>query len=119
MKNLRHQLKSSSGFMLLDVLLALSCLVIITMYLLPTLNHVMNHEDHMERSLIAEENLSRLLIESLDQTSDHEIKLSIQGYTYHFAVEHHANKKYGCLSWITYRTVQESMCGYVPIYTEF
>jgi len=107
--------KFDSGFILLDLLLALSCLIIITTFFYPFIQDIIKQFQNSEMKLLSEEIMFEEIIENGDRdTYPHTYTVQIDGYEFHLSFEIEKNHLATCIEWYNAKSNLESMCHYVP-----
>ncbi|RPF55637.1 hypothetical protein [Aquisalibacillus elongatus] len=109
-------LKNERGSIVIDVLLTISCLIVMLSILLPFITSVMQLNSEREYYLYADEFLNQELKDPnfLEPSNPHSISYKNKPYTLHIQL---ADQKYlVCLSWSIVNDDEKELCRYVPKY---
>lgn len=111
--------RRQSGFIMLDLLLALGCMMIIAMFFIPILTHITKMDQDIKQGLVADEKLSGLAYRFIEDNAAYRNEpIVLESFSYEWEAERIDDKVLACLTWETNRNRTERMCTYVPLYEE-
>ncbi|WP_143063773.1 hypothetical protein [Piscibacillus halophilus] len=99
----------------IDLLLTLTCIMVFTSFLIPSVKSLMSIQQDQGHYLKADEYLNHLLRQySIDSLSSVESPLLYKNTEFYFHGEYDDYKFFGCLSWFNNRGEEKKICRYVP-----
>ncbi|MGM8214107.1 hypothetical protein ACLIA0_00875 [Bacillaceae bacterium W0354] len=98
-----------------DLLLALSCLLVISSFFIPFLSHIATHYKNTELNFLAEEILDDELINISTQESFPPFLTAERNqYAFNLTFQLDGFHLLGCINWKNAQSKPERMCRYVP-----
>lgn len=110
-------LRCHRGYILFDLLLTLSCIILFTSFLFPSINSLLNLQHDHNQYFLADEMYNKILKEniitkdfdSVDNSifyKDKNFKIDLTHYNEHVLLI--------CINWENHKKLKESICRYVP-----
>ncbi|TFB23811.1 hypothetical protein E3U55_03085 [Filobacillus milosensis] len=104
------------GYILTDLLLALTCILMMTSILLPFISRIASIQQDYQLTIQAEELLNQEILEQLVNEPTQSVEYPVQHNQniYYFEFQLDENKYFTCIAWTNTKQEEKRICRYVP-----
>ncbi|WP_162297846.1 hypothetical protein [Halalkalibacillus sediminis] len=108
--------KSEGGFILMDILLTISVMILMTVIIFPSMKYIMNYSNDLslyrEAKTILDIELTQYASKPILEDEEYSIDGISTTFTFNILLEN--NKHLACIEWYEHNIKKERWCKYAP-----